>query len=73
MLPDTVMAGPRTGATLVQGSDAHGHFDLETARPAFDLAPAGIAAHEKAMKPFVEAIYQGADKTGRDASKQMDL
>jgi ectoine hydroxylase-related dioxygenase (phytanoyl-CoA dioxygenase family) len=73
MLPDTVMAGPRTGATLVQGSDAHGHFDLETARPAFDLDPAGIAAHEKAMKPFVEAIYQGADKTGRDALKQMDL
>ena len=67
MAPETVMSGPRTGATLVQGTDAHGNFELEATRPAFDFDPVGIAAHGVAMKPFVEAIYQGAEKARRIA------
>lgn len=60
MSPATIMNGPRTGATLVRGSDRHGHFALETVRPATDLDPAGLAAHQAAMRPFSEAIYEGA-------------
>ncbi|HXV25041.1 MAG TPA: phytanoyl-CoA dioxygenase family protein [Alphaproteobacteria bacterium] len=67
MCPATVMRGPRTGATLVRGSDTRGHFDLETVRPAIDLDPAGLAAHDEAMRPFSEAIYEGAQKDGRRA------
>jgi hypothetical protein len=65
MSPATTMIGPRTGATLVRGRDTHGHFDLETTRPAFDLDPAGLAAHEAAIRPFSQAIYEGAAKDGR--------
>jgi hypothetical protein len=59
------MIGPRTGATLVRGADAYRHFDPETARPAVDFDPAGLAAHDAAMRPFAEAIYEGAGGDGR--------
>jgi len=65
MSPATVMAGPRTGATLVRGSDTQGHFALETIRPARDLDPAGLAAHDEAMRAFSEAIYEGSHNEGR--------
>jgi hypothetical protein len=65
MRPRTVMAGPRTGATLVRGVDTCGHFDLETVRPAVDFDPAGLVAHDAAMRPFSAAIYEGARKGGR--------
>lgn len=60
MSPATTMRGPRTGATLVRGRDSHGHFELETVRPAVDLDPAGSAAHAEAMRPFAQAIFEGA-------------
>jgi hypothetical protein len=65
MRPSTVMAGPRTGATLVRGVDTCGHFDLETVRPADDFDPAGLAAHNAAMRSFSAAIYEGAGQGGR--------
>ena len=65
MVPVTNMIGPRTGATLVRGVDRHGHFDLEDARPAADLDPAGLAAHDAAMQPFAAAINVGAEQEGR--------
>jgi hypothetical protein len=68
MAPATVMLGPRTGATLVRGTDTHGHFDLEGTRPQMDLEPASLAAHAEAMRPFSAAIYQGAAREGRPSS-----
>ena len=65
MAPATIMIGPRTGATLVRGTDTHGHFDLEDTRPASDLEPASLLAHAEAMRPFSAAIYEGAGKDGR--------
>ena len=65
MRPSTTMAGPRTGAALVRGIDTHGHFDSEMTRPATDCDPAGLAAHDAAMRPFSAAIYEGAGKDGR--------
>lgn len=63
--PETTLMGPRTGATVVRGVDTHGHFDFEDARPKADLDPAGIAAHDEAMRPFAAAIYEGAGEDGR--------
>ena len=71
MAPATTMIGPRTGATLVRGVDRHGHFDLEDARPAADLDPAGLAAHDAAMQPFAAAINVGAEKEGRMAPSKV--
>jgi hypothetical protein len=65
MTPNTQMTGPRSGATLVRGKDAVGHFDLENVRPKVDLDPVCTAAHEEAMRPFKEAIYEGAEKKER--------
>jgi hypothetical protein len=65
MVPATTMIGPRTGATLVRGSDTHGHFDLEDTRPTIDLDPVGLVAHRKAMAPFSAAIYEGAKGKAR--------
>ena len=71
MAPATTMIGPRTGATLVRGVDRHGHFDLEDARPAADLDPAGLAAHDAAMQPFAAAINVGAEQEGRMAPSKV--
>jgi hypothetical protein len=67
MTPATQMTGPRTGAMLVRGVDRYGHFEPETVRPAADFDPAGLAAHEEAMRPFSQAIYQGAETSERRA------
>lgn len=67
MAPATVMKGPRTGATLVRGRDTHDHFDLETVRPTADLDPVGLAAHNAAMRPFRQSIYEGARSMARRA------
>jgi non-haem Fe2+, alpha-ketoglutarate-dependent halogenase len=67
MAPATQMTGPRTGATLVRGVDGHGHFDPEDVRPATDFDPAAIAAHDEAMRPFSQAIYEGAETTARQS------
>ena len=58
MTPSTQMIGPRTGATLVRGRDALGHFDLEE----FDLPSISTrlpAAHEEAMRPFKARYLRG--------------
>jgi NAD(P)-dependent dehydrogenase (short-subunit alcohol dehydrogenase family) len=59
------MVGPRTGATLVRGADSHGHFELETTRPATDLDPAGISALTRRLSEQfpVEAFGMAADIT----------
>lgn len=62
MTPATTMIGPRTGATLVRGTDTHGHFDLEDVRPAYDLEPACLRAHAEATRPMAEALYTGAQQ-----------
>jgi hypothetical protein len=62
MTPATEMIGPRTGATLVRGSDTHGHFDLEDVRPARDLDPACLRAHAAATAPLSQALYAGAQQ-----------
>ena len=72
MAPATVMLGPRTGATLVRGTDTHGHFDLERTQPQEDLEPASLAAHAEAMRPFSAAIYEGAGKEGRLAPGRVE-
>ena len=51
----------RDSATLVRGTDAYGHFDLEP-RPQHDLDAAALAAHEDAISRQVKALYQGTDK-----------
>lgn len=62
MAPATTMIGPRTGATLVRGSDTYGHFDLENVRPAYDLEPACLRAHAEATQPLSAALYTGTQK-----------
>ncbi len=44
----------RLSATLARGTDAYGHFDLDT-RPAADYDPAAIAVHAGAMQRWKDA------------------
>lgn len=53
-------------ATLVRGSDSHGHFILEPA-PVDDFDPAAQDAHAESMNSHIGAIYSGTDiKVARD-------
>ena len=52
----------RDYATLVRGHDSFGHFEPEP-RPAADLDPAAIAAHNASMGAQVSALYEGTGKT----------
>jgi hypothetical protein len=65
MAPATQMFGPRTGATLVRGTDTHGHFDLEDVRPPRDLDPDCLRAHARATAPMAAAIYTGSAQEAR--------
>ena len=44
----------RLSASLVRGTDRHGHFDLDP-RPAADFDPAALAVHEQAMRRWKQA------------------
>lgn len=53
-------------ATLVRGIDQFGHFDLEEP-PVLDLDRNAVAAHERAMKGQLQALYSETDiNTARD-------
>jgi non-haem Fe2+, alpha-ketoglutarate-dependent halogenase len=51
----------RDSATLVRGTDTHGHYDLEP-EPNTDLDAAALAAHADAVSRQVKALYSGTDK-----------
>ena len=55
------IAGARDSATLVRGTDRHGHFDLEPA-PAYDLSPEAVATHQAVMQQQVGILYRGTGK-----------
>ena len=55
-------AGPRDSATLVRGTDAFGHFDLEP-RPETDLDPAMQALHAEISDQQVKILYRGTGRT----------
>jgi len=52
-------------ASLMRGTDTHGHFELEP-EPAHDFDPAAVALHEKADAMQRQIYYQGA-KPGQAA------
>ena len=54
--------GPRDSATLVRGTDAFGHFELEP-RPHVDLDPAMLALHAEISDRQAKILYRGTSKT----------
>ena len=56
-------AGERESATLVRGTDRHGHFDLEPA-PESDLPPDAVARHGAIVDRQLRHLYAGASQRG---------
>jgi ectoine hydroxylase-related dioxygenase (phytanoyl-CoA dioxygenase family) len=56
--------GPRESATLVRGTDRHGHFDLEPA-PEADMHPDAVARHAAIVDRQLQILYAGAAKPGK--------
>lgn len=54
-------------ASLVRGTDRHGHFELEP-RPEKDFDPAALAYHARADEEQRKIYYQGAEP-GRDGAR----
>jgi ectoine hydroxylase-related dioxygenase (phytanoyl-CoA dioxygenase family) len=54
--------GPRDSATLVRGTDAFGHFELEP-RPAADLDPSMLALHAEISDRQARILYRGTPRT----------
>src|SRR5262245_12493316 len=54
--------GPRDSATLVRGTDAFGHFELEP-RPDADLDPAMLALHAEISDRQAKILYRGTART----------
>ena len=54
--------GPRDSATLVRGTDAFGHFELEP-RPETDLEPSMLALHADISDRQAKILYRGTPKT----------
>jgi non-heme Fe2+,alpha-ketoglutarate-dependent halogenase len=54
--------GPRDSATLVRGTDAFGHFELEP-RPDADLEPSMLALHAEISDRQAKILYRGTPKT----------
>jgi non-haem Fe2+, alpha-ketoglutarate-dependent halogenase len=55
-------AGPRDSATLVRGTDAFGHFELEP-RPEVDLDPAMLDVHARISDQQAQILYRGTSRT----------
>jgi hypothetical protein len=56
--------GPRESATLVRGTDRHGHFDLEPA-PEAEMHPDAVARHGAIVDRQLKILYAGAAKPGK--------
>jgi len=56
--------GPRESATLVRGTDRHGHFDLEPA-PEAEMHPDAVARHAAIVERQLKILYAGAAKPGK--------
>ena len=54
--------GPRDSATLVRGTDAFGHFELEP-RPDADLDAAMLALHAEISDRQAKILYRGTTRT----------
>lgn len=54
-------AGPRDSATLVRGTDAYGHFELES-RPRADLDPEALEMHRRVTEQAATILYRGTDR-----------
>lgn len=65
-IPTTVrqVNGARESATLVRGTDRHGHFDLEPA-PEADLHPDAVARHAAIVDRQLKILYAGAARPGK--------
>lgn len=57
-------SGIRESATLVRGTDRHGHFDLETP-PEAELHPDAVARHTAIVERQFAILYAGAAKAGK--------
>lgn len=58
------LAGPRESATLVRGTDRHGHFDLEPP-PESEMHPDAVARHAAIVDRQLAILYAGAAKPGK--------
>jgi hypothetical protein len=56
--------GPRESASLVRGTDRHGHFDLEQP-PEAEMHPDAIARHAAIVDRQLQILYAGAAKPGK--------
>jgi chlorinating enzyme len=56
--------GPRESATLVRGTDRHGHFDLELP-PESEMHPDAVARHAAIVDRQLAILYAGAAKPGK--------
>lgn len=54
--------GARDSATLVRGTDAYGHFELEP-RPPRDWDPAMVALHREISDRQAQVLYRGTGRT----------
>src|SRR5262249_35478329 len=64
--------GPRDSATLVRGTDAFGHFELEP-RPDADLDAAMLALHAEISDRQAKILYRGTTRTRLLASAFGDV
>ena len=60
------IVGERDSATLVRGTDTHGHFDLEAA-PEAPFHPAAVARHAEIIERQTRVMYAGATQAGKSA------
>lgn len=58
------ISGIRDSATLVRGTDRHGHFDLE-APPEAELHPDAVARHKAILDRQLAILYRGAADAGK--------
>jgi non-heme Fe2+,alpha-ketoglutarate-dependent halogenase len=57
-------SGVRESASLVRGTDRHGHFDLESP-PEADLHPDAVARHAAIVERQLSILYAGAARPGK--------
>ena len=57
-------SGVRESATLVRGTDRHGHFDLERA-PEAAMHPDAVARHRAIVERQLTILYAGASQAGK--------
>ena len=58
------LSGEKDSATLVRGTDRHGHFEHEHA-PLAEMDDAAVAHHAAVLDRQLAILYRGAERAGQ--------